>query len=237
MAFARIDGTIVVAHRRGHLGPEIGLTSPGRAAIRRLSRRPGGRGVCEICDEGAQPEASHRPRQAEGRKHPLRGPAPALRESGIAAGRGQEEEQMFAVMKTGGKQYKVAPNDVLVVEKLAAEVGETVQFNDVLMLGGSDESSDGLSVGHPLVGGAAVQAEVLEQKRGPKTLNLKRRRRKHGSRRLKGHRQYLTTVRITDILASGAEATGVKAATGQAPKEAQAPKDSQAAAEPAGAEA
>ncbi len=133
---------------------------------------------------------------------------------------------MFAVMKTGGKQYKVAPDDVLVVEKLAADVGETVQFNDVLMLGGDEHR-----LGDPLIGGAAVQAEVLEQKRGPKTLNLKRRRRKHGSRRLKGHRQHLTTVRITEILAAGAEATGVKAATGQAPKE------TQSAAEPAGAEA
>ena len=126
---------------------------------------------------------------------------------------------MFAVMKTGGKQYKVARDEVLTVEKLAAEVGEAVQFNEVLMLGG-DNTSDGASgaptIGDPLVGGAAVQAEVLEQKRGPKVLNLKRRRRKHGSRRLKGHRQYLTTVRITDILASGAEATGVRAAAGRA---------------------
>ncbi len=138
---------------------------------------------------------------------------------------------MFAVMKTGGKQYKVAPDDVLVVEKLAAEIGETVQFNEVLMLGGDD-----VSIGDPLIGGAAVQAEVVEQKRGPKTLNLKRRRRKHGSRRLKGHRQYLTTVRITEILASGAEATGVKAATGRAPKEAQGTQTTQAA-EPVGAEA
>jgi large subunit ribosomal protein L21 len=118
---------------------------------------------------------------------------------------------MFAVMKTGGKQYKVARDDVLSVEKLAAEVGETVQFNEVLMLGGDEPS-----IGDPAIGGAAVQAEVLEQKRGPKTLNLKRRRRKHGSRRLKGHRQYLTVVRITDILASGAGETGVKAATGKA---------------------
>jgi large subunit ribosomal protein L21 len=118
---------------------------------------------------------------------------------------------MFAVMKTGGKQYKVVRDDVVVVEKLAADVGETVQFNEVLMLGGDEPV-----LGSPLVGGAAVQAEVLEQKRGPKLLNLKRRRRKHGSRRLKGHRQYLTTVRVTDILASGAEATGVKAAGVQA---------------------
>jgi large subunit ribosomal protein L21 len=122
---------------------------------------------------------------------------------------------MFAVMKTGGKQYKVARDDVLTVEKLAAEVGQTVQFNEILMLAG--DGGDAPAIGDPAIGGAAVQAEVLEQKRGPKTLNLKRRRRKHGSRRLKGHRQYLTTVRITDILASGAEATGVKAAVGRAP--------------------
>ena len=118
---------------------------------------------------------------------------------------------MFAVIKTGGKQYRVARDQILTVEKLAAEAGETVQFNEVLMLGGEE-----VAVGDPLVGGAAVQAEVVEQKRGPKTLNLKRRRRKHSSRRLKGHRQYLTTVRITDILASGGDATGVKAATGRA---------------------
>ena len=117
---------------------------------------------------------------------------------------------MFAVVKTGGKQYRVAQDEVLTIEKLAAEVGETIQFNEVLMLGG-----DEVTVGDPLVGGAAVQAEVVEQKRGPKVLNLKRRRRKHGSRRLKGHRQYLTTVRIKEILASGGEKTGVKAATGR----------------------
>jgi large subunit ribosomal protein L21 len=139
---------------------------------------------------------------------------------------------MFAVMKTGGKQYKVAPDDVVVIEKLAAEIGETVQFNEVLMLGGAETAGEP-AVGDPLIGGAAVQAEVLEQKRGPKTLNLKRRRRKHGSRRLKGHRQYLTTVRITQILASGADSTGVKAAAGRAPNEARTAE----AGELAGAEA
>lgn len=147
----------------------------------------------------------------------------------IAAGRGQKEETMFAVMKTGGKQYKVVRDDVLTIEKLAADVGETVQFNDVLMLGGDEPS-----LGDPVVGGAAVQAEVLEQKRGPKLLNLKRRRRKHGSRRLKGHRQYLTTVRITDILASGAESTGVKAAAGRAPADGEARAGGGAAPEAAG---
>ena len=118
---------------------------------------------------------------------------------------------MFAVIKTGGKQYKVAEGDTLVVEKLTAAEGETVQFNDVLMLGGET-----LTVGAPRVDDAGVQAEVIEQGRGEKTLNLKRRRRKSSSRRLKGHRQYITTVKVTGILASGAGASGVQAATGQA---------------------
>ena len=118
---------------------------------------------------------------------------------------------MFAVIKTGGKQYKVASGDVLKVEKLAADAGETVQFNEILMLGG-----DSTTVGSPFVNGAAVQAEVVEQGRGPKLLNFKKRRRKHSSKRLKGHRQQLTEVKITDILASGGDATGIKAALGAA---------------------
>jgi large subunit ribosomal protein L21 len=107
---------------------------------------------------------------------------------------------MFAVLKTGGKQYKVQSGDVLSIEKLAADAGETVQFNDVLMIGGETAM-----VGSPLVAGAAVQAEVLDQIKGPKTINFKRRRRKHSSKRTKGHRQQLTVVKITDILASGAD--------------------------------
>jgi large subunit ribosomal protein L21 len=110
---------------------------------------------------------------------------------------------MFAVLKTGGKQYKVAKDTIFTVEKLAADAGETVQFNEVLMLGG-----DTVTVGAPFVAGAAVQAEVLEQLRGPKVISFKKRRRKHSSQRKRGHRQYLTRVRITDILASGADATG-----------------------------
>ncbi|MEM9013227.1 MAG: 50S ribosomal protein L21 [Pseudomonadota bacterium] len=139
---------------------------------------------------------------------------------------------MFAVLKTGGKQYRVAPNDVITVEKLAAEAGETVQFNEILMLGGGD-----LTVGAPFVSGAAVQAEVLDQLRGPKLINFKRRRRKHSSARKKGHRQYLTSVRITEILAEGADSSGVKAAIGAgsapaaaAPAEKPAPKAKKAAA-------
>lgn len=120
---------------------------------------------------------------------------------------------MFAVLKTGGKQYHVRAGDVLKIERLAADSGETVQFNEVLMLGG-----DAPVVGAPVVTGAAVQAEVLDQIRGEKTIHFVKRRRKHGSQRTKGHRQYLTVVRITDILASGAEATGVKAAIGAGTK-------------------
>jgi large subunit ribosomal protein L21 len=119
--------------------------------------------------------------------------------------------RMFAVLKTGGKQYRVRAGDTLRVEKLAADAGETVQFNDVLMLGG-----DAPVVGTPNVAGAAVQAEVVDQVKGDKVIHFVKRRRKHGSQRKKGHRQQLTLLRVTEILASGAESTGVKAATGAA---------------------
>ena len=118
---------------------------------------------------------------------------------------------MFAVLKTGGKQYKVQAGDVLRVEKLAATAGETIQFNDILMLGG-----DTLTVGSPLVAGAAVQAEVIDQIKGEKTIHYVKRRRKHSSQRTKGHRQHLTLVRVTGILASGAGSSGVSVATGTA---------------------
>ncbi|MFN3146994.1 MAG: 50S ribosomal protein L21 [Paracoccaceae bacterium] len=116
---------------------------------------------------------------------------------------------MFAVMKTGGKQYKVQSGDILRVEKLAADAGETVQFNEILMLGG-----DAPVLGSPLVDGAAVQAEVIDQIKGDKVIHFVKRRRKHSSKRTKGHRQQLTLLRVTDILASGAGASGVKAAIG-----------------------
>ncbi len=118
---------------------------------------------------------------------------------------------MFAVLKTGGKQYKVQAGDILRVEKLVADAGETIQFNDILMLGG-----DAPVVGAPLVEGAAVQAEVVDQVKGDKVINFVKRRRKHSSKRTVGHRQKLTLVKITDILTSGADATGVKVATGKA---------------------
>ena len=116
---------------------------------------------------------------------------------------------MFAVLKTGGKQYKVQAGDILRVEKLAADAGEKVQFNDVLMLGG-----DNTVVGAPFVDGAAVQADVIDQIKGEKLINFVKRRRKHSSKRTVGHRQKLTLVKITDILASGADKSGVKAAIG-----------------------
>ncbi|WP_108837939.1 50S ribosomal protein L21 [Tateyamaria sp. Alg231-49] len=114
---------------------------------------------------------------------------------------------MFAVLKTGGKQYKVQSGDTLRVEKLAANAGDKVQFNEVLMIGG-----DKPQVGSPVVADAGVQAEVIEQIKGPKTINFVKRRRKHSSKRTKGHRQQLTLVRVTDILASGAAASGIMAA-------------------------
>jgi large subunit ribosomal protein L21 len=116
---------------------------------------------------------------------------------------------MFAVIKTGGKQYKVASGDMLRVERIAANAGETVQFNEVLMLGG-----DTVQVGAPLIEDAAVQAEVVDQIKGDKVINFVKRRRKHSSKRTKGHRQKLTLVKIGEIMASGAGKSGVAAAVG-----------------------
>ena len=116
---------------------------------------------------------------------------------------------MFAVIKTGGKQYKVQSGDMLRVERLAADAGETVQFNEVLMLGG-----DSPKLGAPLVADAGVQAEVVEQIKGEKVIHFVKRRRKHSSKRTKGHRQKLTLVKIGDILSSGADKSGAKAAIG-----------------------
>jgi large subunit ribosomal protein L21 len=115
---------------------------------------------------------------------------------------------MFAVLKTGGKQYKVQAGDVLRVEKLDAVAGEKIQFNDILMVG--------TTIGAPMVAGAAVQAEVIDQIKGEKTIHYVKRRRKHSSQRTKGHRQHLTLVRVTEVLEKGADKSGVKAATGTA---------------------
>jgi large subunit ribosomal protein L21 len=105
---------------------------------------------------------------------------------------------MFAVIKTGGKQYRVAANDVITIEKLSANAGDVIAFDHVLMLGGETPV-----VGTPAVAGACVSGTVVEQTRGPKTINFKKRRRQN-SRRKKGHRQHLTIVRIEDILTNGA---------------------------------
>lgn len=134
---------------------------------------------------------------------------------------------MFAVIRTGGKQYRVSAGDEFTVEKLAAAPGETIRFDDVLMLGG-----ESVSVGTPLIAGASVRAEVLEQGRGEKVYNFKKRRRKHGSKRLKGHRQALTTVRILEILKAGAKASSAKTGnpkTGNAKAETGAKTDAKAA--------
>jgi large subunit ribosomal protein L21 len=101
---------------------------------------------------------------------------------------------MYAVIKTGGKQYRVAANDVLTVEKVAGDAGATVEFADVLMLGG-----EAPKIGTPGVAGAKVTAEIVEQGRAPKVIAFKKRRRKN-SRRKRGHRQEQTTVRIKDII-------------------------------------
>ena len=111
---------------------------------------------------------------------------------------------MFAVLKTGGKQYKVTSGDVLRIEKLDALAGDKIQFNEILMVGNT--------VGAPFVADAGVQAEVIDQIKGEKTINFVKRRRKHSSARKKGHRQQLTLVRIGDILEAGADKSGVKAA-------------------------
>ena len=103
----------------------------------------------------------------------------------------------FAVIRTGGKQYRVTPNAVLTVEKLEAEPGGTVTFHDVLAIG----TEAGLTLGAPIVAGARVTATVLEQNKGDKVLILKKRRRKN-SRRKQGHRQSQTVLRIADIAAA-----------------------------------
>jgi len=105
---------------------------------------------------------------------------------------------MYAVIRTGGKQYRVAPDDIIEVEKLSGEAGEIIQFSEVLMLGGDGSAR----IGAPTVSGASVAAQVIEQKRADKIIVFKKKRRKN-YRRKKGHRQHLTAVRITEILTGG----------------------------------
>jgi large subunit ribosomal protein L21 len=108
---------------------------------------------------------------------------------------------MFAVIKTGGKQYRVAEDQMLEIEKIQGEPGQIIQLGDVLMLGGEQPK-----FGTPTISGASVAAEVLSQGRGPKIIAFKKRRRKN-SRRKRGHRQEFTLIRITEILTDGAKPT------------------------------
>lgn len=112
---------------------------------------------------------------------------------------------MFAVIKTGGKQYTVSPEDIIKVEKLEGEAGDTVVFDSVLLVG--DEGNT--QVGAPLVDGATVAAEIVDQGRGRKIIIFKKRRRQN-SRRRNGHRQHFTSVKITEILTGGADAAEAK---------------------------
>lgn len=137
---------------------------------------------------------------------------------------------MFAVIKTGGKQYRVAANDVIEIERTGGEAGETIAFEQVLMLGGAT-----MIVGSPTVAGATVAGEIIELTRGPKVIAFKKRRRKN-SKRKRGHRQDLMSVRITDILTDGKKpAAKAKAAPAAAPaaKKDAAPKAAEAAPAPA----
>ena len=128
---------------------------------------------------------------------------------------------MFAVIKTGGRQFRVVPEDVLEIGKIAGDVGTIVQLDNVLVLGG-----DTPVLGTPTVAGATVAAEVLDHKRGPKVIAFKKRRRKN-SKRKRGYRDEITVLRITEILADGKKPT-----VGPRPKrEKAAAKPAEAAAE------
>jgi len=108
---------------------------------------------------------------------------------------------MFAVIRTGGKQYRVAADDVITIDKVKGEPGEIIEFGEVLLVGG-----DSVQIGNPTVGGASVAGEVVDQGRGAKVIAFKKRRRKN-SRRKRGHRQEFTVVRITEILTEGRKPT------------------------------
>jgi large subunit ribosomal protein L21 len=124
---------------------------------------------------------------------------------------------MYAVIKTGGKQYRVAANDKILIEKLEGEAGDHINFTNVLMVTGEGD----VHVGAPFIEGATVVGQIEKQARGPHLIIFKKRRRKHYRRR-NGHRQDLTSVIITEILTGGAKSTGKKAEV-KAPKIAAAP--------------
>ena len=116
---------------------------------------------------------------------------------------------MFAVIKTGGKQYRVAANDLLTVKKISGDTGDIVEFGSVLVVGEGKDAA----IGSPFVDGALVTAEIVGQGRARKVIAFKKRRRQN-SRRTRGHRQLLTTVRISEILTGGAKPSK-KAAAGK----------------------
>ncbi len=118
---------------------------------------------------------------------------------------------MYAVVKTGGKQYRVTKNDTILVEKLDADEGQTVTLSDVMLLGDGDK----VTVGNPVVADASVEAQVVSQTRGPKIIIFRHKRRKN-HRRTQGHRQNLTLLKITDINTSGKKAAPAKKAAAKA---------------------
>ena len=128
---------------------------------------------------------------------------------------------MYAVVKTGGKQYRVAKNDTILVEKLNADEGQTVTLSDVMLLGDGDK----VTLGTPVVANASVEAQVVRQTRGPKIIIFRRKRRKN-HRRTQGHRQDLTLLKITDINTSGKKApTQAKKAAAKVEAETSAKKE------------
>ena len=135
---------------------------------------------------------------------------------------------MYAVVKTGGKQYRVAKDDKILVERLDGEAGSAVQLENVMMLVDGDK----VTVGTPQIAGASVAAEVVEQTRGPKIIIFRRKRRKN-HRRTQGHRQDLTLLKITDILADGKKPAAKKAEAKPAAKKAAAKAEAKPAAKKA----
>ena len=137
---------------------------------------------------------------------------------------------MFAVIKTGGKQYKVAQDQIIVVEKLAGDAGDVVEFDDILAI----EDGETRTIGAPRVDGAGVRGTVVEQARDDKVIVFKRKRRQN-YRRTKGHRQHLTSVRITEIITQGFKKGAAKAAArkDEAAADAPAPTQDSAGSKPA----
>jgi large subunit ribosomal protein L21 len=133
---------------------------------------------------------------------------------------------MFAVIRTGGKQYRVAPNDIIEIEKIAGKPGDIIELAEVILLGGEG----GPKTGSPTIAGALVAAEVIEQRRADKITVFKKKRRAN-YRRKKGHRQELTALRITEILTDGKKPS--KQAAKSEPKKAEKKPAEAAEAKPA----